>query len=201
MNSRSMISGAAVVAAFTLMSPVQGQEADGAAGDDHQAMMEAWEQAGTPGEQHAMLERMAGSWDLEVRMWMDPSAEPTTSSATAERRMVMDGRFLEEETSGSFMDAPFEGYALTGYNNVTGEFEATWIDNHSTIIFISRGELDPDGDGLVFRGTYSDPVTGSEKESRMVLRREGDDREVHEMFEPGPNGEEMKTMEIVYTRK
>lgn len=55
----------------------QGNDADRA------AMMEAYEKAATPGEQHAELGRMVGNWEIEVRMYMNPTGEPMVSHGTS----------------------------------------------------------------------------------------------------------------------
>lgn len=51
----------------------------------------------------------------------------------------MDGRFVQETVTGAFMGAPFYGMGLTGYNNVTGEYESVWIDNHTTQLYRYAG--------------------------------------------------------------
>ena len=34
---------------------------------EHKAMMEAYQKAGMPGDQHAQLKKMAGTYDLSIR--------------------------------------------------------------------------------------------------------------------------------------
>src|SRR5262245_10886826 len=67
---------------------------------DEKAIMEAMMKAATPGEQHKQLAGFAGSWDLTMKMWMDPSKPPTESKATSEGKMIMEGRYLEEKVVG-----------------------------------------------------------------------------------------------------
>lgn len=163
------------------------------------AMMEAYEKAGTPGEHHQVLGRMVGEWDLEVRMYMDASGEPSVSSGTSVTKWVMDGRFVEEKVTGDFMDATFTGHGLTGYNNLTGEYEATWIDNHSTQIGRYKGELDDQG-RMIFVTKSKDPVTGQMVKVRSVAEFISDDEMVVKGYEDRGDGESL-TMELRYTRK
>jgi hypothetical protein len=51
-----------------------------------------------------------------------------------------------------------------------------------------------------FVGTNTDPMTGKAATSRMTSKHEAD-REVHEMYGPGPDGKEFKMMELTYTRQ
>ena len=43
---------------------------------EQQAMMQAWEKAGQPGEQHRQLAGMVGEWTTKQTMWMDPQQPP-----------------------------------------------------------------------------------------------------------------------------
>ena len=73
-----------------------------------QAMMAAWEKAMTPGEQHARLaEHFEGTWDTKMSLWMEPGAEPMVSTGTSTNTMILGGRQLKMEFSGTFMDMPF----------------------------------------------------------------------------------------------
>lgn len=166
---------------------------------DMAATMEAYRNAGMPNERHEALERLVGTWDVTVKMWMDPSDEPMVSKATSTHEMVMDGRFIRYELEGEFMGQPFRGFGLTGYNNVTGEYEAMWIDNHGSAIYRYAGHMDDAGE-LVMHAETQDPVTGEMVESRSVMRFVSDDHVVEEGFETR-GGRETKTMEIVYRRK
>jgi Protein of unknown function (DUF1579) len=168
---------------------------------EEKAMMEAYAKAATPGKQHEWLASKAGSWTFAGTFWMDPSKEPSKSTGTVERSVMLGGRVLAEKVKSSgFMGQPFEGYGLTGYDNVTGEFWGTWNDNMGTGLMTSTGTCDDKG-VCTQNGEYVDPLTGKKRTSRMTSRDEGPDKEVHEAFEKGPDGKEFKTMEIVYTRK
>lgn len=168
---------------------------------EEKAMMEAYAKAATPGKEHQWLAGKAGDWAFAGTFWMDPSKEPTKSSGTVERSVMLGGRVLAEKVSSpGFMGQPFEGYGLAGYDNVTGEFWGTWSDNMGTGLMTSTGKCDDKG-VCTHSGEYVDPLTGNKKMTRMTTRDEGPDKEVHESFEKGPDGKEFKTMELVYTRK
>ena len=95
--------------------------AEPAMSPEEQAMMAAWEKAMTPGEQHARLaEHFEGIWDTRMSLWMEPGAEPMVSTGTSTSTMILGGRQLKMEFSGTFMDMPFMGIGFTGYDNVRG---------------------------------------------------------------------------------
>lgn len=187
----------AVVAGLGWPLAAPAQEGEQAA--EMSAMMEAYEEAGTPGEHHARLDRMVGDWDVEVRFYMEPGAEPTVSRGTAESQWVMDGRFVRETFTGEFMGDAFHGQGFTGYNNVTGEYEATWIDDHSTQIYRYAGEMDEDG-RLVLASEWKDPASGATVKGRSVTEFPSDDEMVVKGYEDRGEGEVLG-MEIRYTRR
>lgn len=178
------------------LSPAIAQ--DEAAAPDEAAMMEAYMAAGAPGEAHERLAESVGTWTMEIKMWMGPG-EPSVSHGTAERSMILGGRVLVEEVSSSMAGMPFAGYGMTGYDNVTGKYWGTWNDNISTGISTSQGTFDAETGTYTYLGEAPDPMTGGTIKNRGVIHLK-DGSEVMEYFETR-DGQEAKTMEIVYTRK
>lgn len=168
--------------------------APAAAQDEMAEMMAAWQRAGQPGVHHEHLARLVGTWEAETKMWTDPAGEPTVTPATAEYRMVMDGRYLEESITSEFMGQPFSGRGLYAYNNLTGEVQAIWIDNMSTALFAYEGSLNEAGDEMTLTGKYMDPMTKEWKETRSVMRFS--ESELLYVSYEVVNGQEQKMMEI-----
>lgn len=166
------------------------------------AMMEAMEASMTPGSEHGMLADSVGTWNLSMTFWMDPNAPPQTSTGTAERRMILGGRVLEERVTAETMGMAFEGIGYTGYDNVTGEWWSTWMDNMGTGLMMMKGSVDEETHTATWKGEMSDPMAGGKTPMKIVVEHEGPDKEVSEFYGPAPEGEGMiKTMEIVYERQ
>ena len=191
----------ALLAAAAL--PALAQEAAGAdpkMSAEQQAQMQAYIAAGTPGDAHRHLQQMTGNYDLEIRSWHDPSAPASVEKGTATRRMMLGDRVLVEEVSSSMMGRPFTGFGMHGYDNVTGKHWSTWNDSMSTGLMVSEGSCDAAG-ACTFVGSWMDPVTKKEVTSRMTTRWANPTTEIFEMYGPGPDGKEMKMMEIVYSKR
>lgn len=176
-----------------------GEMQQGEMSAEEQAAMAAWQKAMTPGPQHAELAKTAGEWDLALTMWMEPGAEPTKSTATATRSMLWD-RILVEDVQGDMMGMTFKGHGMTGYDNVTGEWWSTWMDNMSTGMMKSTGTWDEESGTATYSGESVDPMTGKPMKVRMVVTP-GADKETMVMYMTPEGGDEHKSMEIVYTRK
>ena len=165
---------------------------------DQEAIMAAYMKAATPGEEHQELAATAGTYTTVSRWWQAPGAPPEESTGSAERTAILGGRYVVEKMTGTMMGMPFEGMGITGYDNVEQKYVTIWVDNMSTGIFRMLGEADDSGN-LVFRGEYTDPVTGETKTMRSVSSAAANG-ETFEMYEVAADGSEFKVFEIVYTK-
>jgi hypothetical protein len=98
------------------------------------------------------------------------------------------------------MGQPFTGHGMQGYDNVTGKWWSTWNDSMSTGLMVSEGTCDDSG-ACTFTGSWNDPVTKGKTTARMTTKWTSPNVEVFEMYTPGPDGKEMKMMEITYTKR
>lgn len=163
----------------------------------------AWITASTPGEPHKRLEPLVGTWDAAVRHWEVPGAPPQSDAGVTVNSMILGGRYLRSEFAGTIAGVPFEGVNTWGYNNLTGKYESTWICNAATEITFETGACDATGRVFTMIGEYYDASTGGKTKivNREVITLHSADRYITEFFEPGPDGKEFKSMEIVYTRR
>lgn len=164
---------------------------------EQQAEMEAWTKAAATGSEHARLAKMVGSYKVTFKMFGAPEAEPEMGEGTAERRMILGGRVLEETVGSTMMGMPFEGVGHTGYDNLKKTYWTTWMDNMSTGLTLMHGTVGDDGSAS-FEGETPDPMTGGTSRMRIESHMDGD-KEVNEFYHPGPDGTDVKMMEIVYT--
>lgn len=164
--------------------------------------MEACAAAAAPGEMHTFLAEGKGTWQGKCTMWMTPAAEPMQSECITTITPILDGRFVKNKTEGEFAGmGPFTGFGLYGYDNVSQQFQGTWIDNCSTGMMTGTGELNSAGDTIEWTFNYNCPLTNKPAVFREVERRTGEDTMTLTMYGPAPDtGKEYKIMEIKYTR-
>jgi len=167
---------------------------------EQQAEMEAYMKAGALGPQHEMMAEHVGTYDVAIKSWMDPAAPPMESKGVAVRTLHMGGRVMHEEFQGDMMGTPFSGLSRGGYDNVSGKYWSTWTDSMSTGIMVSEGECDED-QNCTYIGTYNDPIKGGPVTNRYVASWSSPDEQYFAMYGPGPEGDEVKMMEMVYTRR
>jgi hypothetical protein len=167
---------------------------------DMQAMMDVYKNLGTPGVPHKLLSNMAGSWTAKVKSWCEPGKPPMESTGACEQKMVLGGRFLQQEFTGEMMGSPFTGIGVNGYDNHTKKYVSTWMDSMGTAILFFEGTAGPDGKTIIQESRYDDPIKGPMK-WRSVTRIVDANTHVFEMYATDKSGKEEKMMEITYTRK
>lgn len=162
--------------------------------------MEVYKKLGIPGEAHKLLAKMAGSWNTLTRSWTEPGKPPVESAGVCEQRMILGGRYLQQECSGDMMGSPFTGIGVTGYDNHTRKYVSTWIDSMSTAVWYFEGPAEGDGRSFTQKSRYDDPVRGP-MEWRSVCRLVDDNTMTFEMYGTVLGGTEEKMMEMKYTRR
>lgn len=165
-------------------------------------MMAIYMKYAAPGEHHKMLEPLVGSWEAKTRWWTDPAAPPDTSSATAQAKWILGGRFVMDEAEGMMMGMPFHGMGITGYDNYKQQYINVWLDEMSTSFLHCTGAIDATGKVITMNGTYDDFATGQKNKTfKSITRIISNDKHVYEMYELKPDGKEFMNFEVTYTRK
>ena len=167
---------------------------------DISAMMEVYKKMATPGAPHKLLASMAGRWNTKIKSWMEPGRPPLESTGTCEQKMILGGRYLQQEFTGEMMGSPFTGIGVTGYDNHTQKYVSTWIDSMGTAILFFEGTASADGKTITQECRYNDPVKGPMK-WRSVTQIMDDNTQAFEMYGTDKSGREEKMMEITYTRR
>lgn len=165
-------------------------------------MMKKHEAYATPGSPHKMLADMAGQWNYTSKYWMDPQKPAEESTGTSSMKMVMGGRWLQQEMKGQAMGMPFEGMGMTGYNNLTGKYEMMWMDNMSTGVMMGTGTYDEAKKMLTDNGTMSCPMSADKtRDFRGEWKIVDRNKMVYSMYSTMPEGDsEFKQMELTFNR-
>jgi len=115
-------------------------------------MMTMMTELAKPGENHKIIEGLAGSWTYTTKFWLSPdmNTPPMESSGTAVAKSIMGGRYLQTDNAGKMqmpgpdgkmMDMEFHGMQIDGFDNVKKKFASSWVDNMGTGIMLSGGHL------------------------------------------------------------
>ena len=154
-----------------------------------------------PGEEHKILQRLVGKWNVVTKSWMGPGATPVEGKASSSTRLVLGGRFAQQDYRGSFMGIKFQGLGLTGYDKQKKKYVNVWLDSGSTMIAPSEGAINDEGNAVTFHSKFPDPQSGQTTRMKIVMRFESADRYVMDFFRLGEGGKEHQQMQLAYTRR
>ena len=127
--------------------------------------------AATAQDAPQLLQDMAGTWQVEQRMWPGPGARVVDLPPAIARRQLIDRKYLEEvmelaqDSAGS--PASFRRNALLNYNAVTKRYEYTSLDTRAPQLMTEiSSQVDPklfSGELRLQGGMFVAPEWGSAK--------------------------------------
>ena len=188
-------------------APAVSAPATTAASPDPAEMMKQMMEMAKLNENHKLLADLAGTWSYTVKM-MAPGETASTSTGSVTRKPIMNGRFFVADFSGSMKmpgadgkmkDFAFKGTSIEGYDNVKQKFVSSWADNMGTGIMNSEGTYDPATKTFTYNGEV-EPVPGMKTAVREVIKVTDKNHHTFEWYE-NRGGQDVKTLEINYTRK
>lgn len=170
------------------------------AGPKEDAMRE-WQKASNPGPKHELLKDFVGTWKADGKFWMEPGKPAISSTGTSVVKLILGGRFLQEQHSSKMLLGPYQGLGYTGYDNLEKCYVCTWMDTYGTGILTMKTHAGDDPRTMTFTGSFLKPMMGKPTLVRSTSRVL--DRRTHTLqwFEKDPGKAWRKVMEITYTRK
>jgi Protein of unknown function (DUF1579) len=191
----------------SLTSPAVSAPATTTASPNEAEMMKQMMELAKLNDNHKLLADFAGSWSTSVKM-MEPGKEPTVSKGSVTYKSIMNGRYVIGDHTGSMKmpgadgkmkDFTFKGMSTDGYDNVKQKFTSSWMDNMGTGILMFEGTYDPATKTFTYTGEM-EVVPGMKIPVRSVVKVTDKNHRTFEWYE-NRGGQEMKTLEIDYTRK
>jgi hypothetical protein len=151
-------------------------------------------------KEHKLLAKQAGRWDAEMEYLDFETGKPARSKGISIRRQPLGGFWLIDNFQAEMMGMQFKGMGTTGYDPLKKKLVGTWIDSMTPSLMVVEGGWDKDRKVMTLSGMG---VGQDGKPSRTTLKTtvHSDDRHVFEMFSQMPDGNDVKVMEITYTRR
>lgn len=177
-----------------------------------EAEVPAFLRRGMPGDGHAAIGALAGSWRVHYEVYgtlgRSGDEPPIVSDDLRTRReWVGDGRFLEDTTVGTLMGAPYWRKGWLGYNNMGRQYEWITIDAINSSVM---GYTAPPGSGpsapitmtgaFVDQGVAGEAYVGKTVGMKTVIHIEHNDRHRIDLYFTPPGKEELLAVRAVYVR-
>ena len=129
-------------------------------------------------------------------------APATTSKGVEIGTVGCGGLCLATDFTSELMPGvPFSGRGVTTWDKTKKKYVGSWTDSMSSALQLSEGTYDPASKTVTALMQNTDPATGTVIRIRSVTNYPDDDHRVMTMFVTGPDGKEMQTMKISYTRR
>jgi hypothetical protein len=164
------------------------------------AQAEQMPPAPKPGPEHALLKMDAGTWDAVIEVVPGPGAQPMTSKGVEVNTMGCSGLCLISDFKGEAMGMPFLGHGVTTWDPAKKKYVGAWTDSMSRGLAI--GESTYDAATKKWSGSMEAPdQTGKVVKSRSIGEMPDPNTRIMTMFAAGPDGKEIQTLKITYTRR
>jgi len=168
------------------------------------AKIAAYMEMAKHGPEHKQLESLVGTWDQEIKFFMEPGKPPMTFKGTCQNHMILGGRFLVSESKGGSGPMAFESMTIMGFDRRTGKFTTVGFDSEGTYYVAGAGPYDESRKAIVMYGEDVDPLLGTQKYD-MVMRIISPTSYIKEVVFKDPAHThglpEFKMVEIVLTKK
>jgi hypothetical protein len=164
---------------------------------DPEAMQKMMAEYARVTEHHKAFQHVVGKWNTEMTCSM-PGAPSQTTTGTATFKLLLGGRFLQQNFKGEYDGKKFQGMGITGYDNAQKKLVGVWIDNMGTGIMHTSGNYNEKTHVITETGESVMP-TGPMK-MKMVTKPVDENKFTFTMYLLTPDGGEQQMMQIAYTR-
>lgn len=164
-------------------------------------MVENEQATAAPVQEHQRLSALVGKWDMEIKLFPGPGAAPIVLKGACENTMILGGRFLKSEASGTGA-TPVQSLQVLGFDRRYGKYTFVGYDNGGTYYVTADGVFDKGKNALKLEGQEQDPSKGVQKYD-IVLHFVSPARYVSEVIfkrEAGGEQGDFKVAEITFTR-
>jgi len=152
-----------------------------------------------PGEHHKHLKMMAGTWDVESKMYMIPG-QVMKGTYVETARIQPGGFWLISDIKGTFMGMPFHGHAVLGYEAHKKQYSGIWVDSFASILVTSTGHCKNNGKLNIMTGKGYDPMKKRNVTMRQITEIKDKNTKIFKMFDVQGEKETL-IMEAVYKRR
>jgi hypothetical protein len=199
--------------AFSATSSAEAQTRPVKATASPQSEMPKWLSRGLPGQGHAVLTPLVGTWHVQMSFYgtLGRRADQpplVTEDLISRKQWVAGERYIEDTMEGTLGGAPVWRKGWLGYSIMDGRYEWVTIDPVNTTMMRfegvpnSAGQVPISMSGIFTdQGVAGEETVGKSVGMRTVIKIESNDRHVFELYFTRPGQQETLATRGVYTRQ
>jgi hypothetical protein len=155
----------------------------------------------SPGPEHDVLKMDVGTWDAVIEIMPGPGMPPMTSKGVEVNEMGCRGLCLISSFEGDLMPGmKFEGHGVSTWDPKKNKYVGAWSDSMSPGVAVSESTYDA-GTKKATGWMEGTDMNGNVSKSKAVVEYQDADHRTMTMYMTMPDGQEMQTMKITYTRR
>lgn len=164
--------------------------------------LQTWMDSAAPVAAHNRLKAYVGAWTTRQTDWLPTGDRWNAADGTATCRLILGGRFLQEDYTTSLDGHPFHALGLTGFDRQRNAYVAEWLDDFGTGVISLMGTFDAAGRVLTLLGPAPEGQVGGRAATGWRVTDTWWDADHHAVawWGQGIDGRPVKVSEIVYTR-
>jgi len=164
--------------------------------------LDAVAQMPAPGPEMDILKKDVGEWDVEIKVWAEPGAEPSVSKGSESTRMF--GQYWTVTNfEGNMMGLDFKGHGTYRYHPQKKKYVGVWMDSLGPYMMLTEGDYDKDTKTLTMAGDNPGPDGVSVFTYTMTTAYKDGNRIMTMYMQPKGSAEDQKIkfFEMAYTKK
>jgi len=152
----------------------------------------------SPGAEHAVLQKVVGTWQAEIVSKGQGGKETRTPGVLTTTAHA--GFHTVDSFESMFMGQKFQGHGINGYCTVRKQYFTYWTDSMTSSPLVAYGNYDAMKKELELKGECLG-LSGKLEPCRIVTHFVDDDHRTFALYGAGTDGKEFEQLKIEYTRK
>jgi len=152
-----------------------------------------------PGPVHQRLNEMVGRWDVAIQYKLGKNVQ--NGKATCDAKLILGGRFLQQDYNSLFQGQPFQVMQILGYDNQKKKVIELMMDTMSTSVLHNEGQVSEDGKVITNTGESLDPRTKKPYKLRTVYTIADHDHFTLEWYRIDEGAADEKVVTLTHARR
>ncbi|MBC7980513.1 MAG: DUF1579 domain-containing protein [Armatimonadetes bacterium] len=151
-----------------------------------------------PTKEHLWLAQLAGEWESDTEIFMEPGKPPVKAKGTESIKMI-GGFWAVGEANAEMMGEPWKAVSTFGYDPGKKHYISTWVDSMTSTMWKYEGKME--GDVLELETEGLCMMTGEQCQFKARIEFKSPDIRTFTETKQEKDGTWVTVINATYTRK